>query len=176
MMNAKRVQRSGERSGFTLVEILVVIAIIAILTGTLIPAITSALRTAKETAIRTELDVMSQAMESYNKLKARVKELQKAAKAEMEEEAAAVFNNSFNYTTMAYMVSTAAYINPEMWERNTRPVDIRPISVEELEQWSPQSLEEGDLEDARPKPSTCPDGTVPPEKDEHDYLLGEEIM
>ncbi len=52
-------------SGFTLVEILTVIVIIGILAGIAIPAITGALRTAKETAIRTEIDVMAQALASY---------------------------------------------------------------------------------------------------------------
>ena len=42
-----------------------VIVIIGILAGIAIPAITGALRTAKETAIRTEIDVMAQALESY---------------------------------------------------------------------------------------------------------------
>ncbi|MEM8669564.1 MAG: type II secretion system protein [Planctomycetota bacterium] len=52
-------------SGFTLVEILTVIVIIGILMGLAIPAITAALRTANEAAIRNDINVLSQAVESY---------------------------------------------------------------------------------------------------------------
>lgn len=53
------------RPAFTLVEILVVIAIIGILAAALIPAATSAIRTARETAIRTEINVIDNGVESY---------------------------------------------------------------------------------------------------------------
>ncbi len=64
-MNVMRTPPRRQPSGFTLVEILTVIVIIGILAGLAIPAITRALGTAKEAAIRTEIDVMSQAMEAY---------------------------------------------------------------------------------------------------------------
>ncbi len=54
-----------KRAGFTLVEILTVIVIIGILAGIAIPAINRALITAKEAAIRTEVDVVGQALEAY---------------------------------------------------------------------------------------------------------------
>ncbi|TWT93668.1 type II secretion system protein [Neorhodopirellula pilleata] len=53
------------RTGFTLVEILVVIAIIGILMAILVPAVTNSIKTAKETAIRLEIDLISQALEAY---------------------------------------------------------------------------------------------------------------
>ncbi len=58
-------QRHLTRRGFTLVEILTVIVIIGILMGLLIPAATAAYRNAKETAIRTEIGVIEQSLESY---------------------------------------------------------------------------------------------------------------
>ena len=64
-MNVFRGHPSRNAGGFTLVEILTVIVIIGILAGIAIPAVTRALGTAKDAAIRTEIDVMSQAMESY---------------------------------------------------------------------------------------------------------------
>lgn len=54
----------GDRA-FTLVEMLVVMAIIAILAGLLIPTIASAVKSARASAIALELDNLAQAMEAY---------------------------------------------------------------------------------------------------------------
>jgi len=53
------------RQAFTLVEILVVIAIIGILTTLTVTASMRALTTAKQAVIRTDIDVMTQSLEAY---------------------------------------------------------------------------------------------------------------
>ncbi len=63
--NPPRSQRHPAASGFTLVEILVVITIIGILAATLIPAISNALGQAKTTAQRLEINALDQAVKAY---------------------------------------------------------------------------------------------------------------
>lgn len=53
------------RHGFTLIEVLTVIVIIGILAGVALPVIFGALAKAKEGAVRTEIEGLSQALESY---------------------------------------------------------------------------------------------------------------
>jgi prepilin-type N-terminal cleavage/methylation domain-containing protein len=56
---------SNVRRGFTLVEMLVVIAIISILAGLALTALITARRTSKENAIRAQLKVIESALERY---------------------------------------------------------------------------------------------------------------
>ncbi|TWU07645.1 putative major pilin subunit [Stieleria varia] len=55
----------ASRSGFTLVELLVVITVIGVLAGIAIPAINIALKTARKAAMNAELNVISEGIENY---------------------------------------------------------------------------------------------------------------
>lgn len=59
-----RLARSARR-GFTLVEMLVVLAIIGLIAALLVPAIAVAMRSARQGATRIEMDQIAQAIESY---------------------------------------------------------------------------------------------------------------
>jgi general secretion pathway protein G len=63
-VQAIRTKRNAER-GFTLVELIVVMLIIAILTAIAIPRFTSAVQNAKEAALKEDLHVMRNAIDSY---------------------------------------------------------------------------------------------------------------
>ena len=58
-------QNRPNRSGFTLVEILMVIAIIGILVGLIVPAVNIALRAARKSAMSMEVVTISDAVEKY---------------------------------------------------------------------------------------------------------------
>src|SRR5262249_52277452 len=59
-------QNSGlDRGGFTLVELLIVIIVLAILVGLLLPVIAGALRTARNAAVQSEINNLAQALASF---------------------------------------------------------------------------------------------------------------
>ncbi len=61
----KRLTKRNREGGFTLVELMVVMLIIAVLAAVAIPKFVAAIRTAKEAALKEDLHVMRNAIESY---------------------------------------------------------------------------------------------------------------
>lgn len=56
---------SSDQRGFTLVELMVVMAIIAVLLAVAVPSFVSAIRSAREAALREDLHTMRDAIEQY---------------------------------------------------------------------------------------------------------------
>jgi prepilin-type N-terminal cleavage/methylation domain-containing protein len=61
----RRPRQDRPRLGFTLVELMVVIVILAFLIALLLPALNSSIRTARNTAVGAEINQMAQALESF---------------------------------------------------------------------------------------------------------------
>ena len=57
--------RKSREDGFTLIELMIVIAIIAVLSGVAIPLYLASIRRANEAALREDLQTMRQAIDSY---------------------------------------------------------------------------------------------------------------
>lgn len=64
-IRSKRGRDPGTASGFTLVELMVVMLIISILLAVAIPSYISAIRSAREAALRQDLHTMRDAIEQY---------------------------------------------------------------------------------------------------------------
>jgi general secretion pathway protein G len=65
MMRPSRIPMRGRRSGFTLIEILVVIAVIAILAAIVAPNVFRHVGTAKDTAARAQIEMLGSALDAY---------------------------------------------------------------------------------------------------------------
>jgi len=63
--NPIRSSRSQSESGFTLIELMIVMIVIGILTAIAIPAYTTYIRSAKEAVLRDDLHAMRVAIDSY---------------------------------------------------------------------------------------------------------------
>ncbi len=63
--NPSRVRRSSHQSGFTLVELMVVMLIISILLAIAVPSFIASIRSAREAALREDLHTMRDAIEQY---------------------------------------------------------------------------------------------------------------
>jgi general secretion pathway protein G len=61
----KRIRRRAQEHGFTLVELMVVMLIIAILATVAIPSFMASIRNAREAALKEDLHVMRDAIDSY---------------------------------------------------------------------------------------------------------------
>lgn len=57
--------RRKQNAGFTLIELMIVMAIVGVLTVVAIPSFTSAIRQAREAALKEDLHVMRAAIDSY---------------------------------------------------------------------------------------------------------------
>ncbi len=68
MRRTSRKARSRDAAGVTLVELLVAIAVIAILAGTIVPTVKFAVKRQKELALRGALRTMRRAIDDYKKL------------------------------------------------------------------------------------------------------------
>jgi general secretion pathway protein G len=63
--NGQRTTDNGPRRGFTLVELMVVIIVLAILVALLLPVLNGALRTARNSAVQAEINQLAQALEAF---------------------------------------------------------------------------------------------------------------
>lgn len=64
-MQLKRQIRNGNESGFTLVELMIVMLIIGVLAAIAIPSYMSSIKSAREAVLKEDLHIMRQAIDSY---------------------------------------------------------------------------------------------------------------
>ena len=69
-----RRERNNSESGFTLVELMIVMLVIGVLTAIAIPLFAAAIRNAKEAALKEDLHVIRDAIDSYTMDKAKAPE------------------------------------------------------------------------------------------------------
>ncbi len=122
--------------GFTLVELIVVIAILAILAGIAIPAYSGYIKKANDAAIETELGAISTAAMAANATKGEIDQIKVTATAIEVEAEGDVFATSFGSDFMAFYDNVDGpgaqeASDPKAWELSIKDdLDLKNSSYE----------------------------------------------